>query len=144
MFGKNLDTYINPRHVIRARRANKNEHGAEQSTVHLIDGTSETVTGDIFEVADEFAQIIPAFPGFEYIYAAEDNGVLVELGREPIIAWRCNGTDEPTPITASGIERSLNSGVILDPKGNVIRQGIQTFDSVEDWLNAMNDDRRSA
>lgn len=143
MFGENLRTYINPRHVIRVSRAGKNEHGAEQSTAHLIDGTTEIVIGDIMDIADRLAQIIPAFPGFEYIYATEEERTFVELGREPIIAWRCNGTDEPTPITASGVERGSNSGVILDPKGNVIQQGMQTFDSVEDWLKAMNDSHKS-
>lgn len=143
MFGETLRTYINPRHVIRVSRAGKNEHGAEQSTARLSDGTEETVIGSIDELTDEFCQIIPAFPGFEYIYATEDAGTFVELGREPIIAWRCNGTDEPTPITAGGAERGSNSGVILDPKGNVIQQGMETFKSVEDWLKALNNDRHS-
>ncbi|MCA6105023.1 MULTISPECIES: hypothetical protein [Bradyrhizobium] len=135
-------TNINPRHIIHVSYGGKNEDGATLSKIHLIDGSTQTVIGDFHRNSEALAPIIPAFPGFEYLYAIENEvGEYVEVVREPIIGWRCIGYSAPLPITASGDESLANPGAILNPKGRITVQHSEDYSNVEDWLKNLNERR---
>ncbi|WP_445215917.1 hypothetical protein ACKWRH_26490 [Bradyrhizobium sp. Pa8] len=99
----------------------------------MTDGFTEVVIGDFHRNSEALAPIIPAFPGFEYIYAIENEvGEYVEIVRQPKIGWRCISDSAPSPITASGDESLSNPGAVLNPKGRITIQHCEYYGSVED------------
>ena len=54
---------------------------------------------------------------------------------EDVIAWAISPSGDPSPITGDGLDGgSVNPWVVVFPSGRVSRQGIQSWETVEHYL----------
>jgi hypothetical protein len=104
-------------------------------------GTSKTYEGQNHHGFERrTAPVIPATPGFELIsLRLQDDAEpsAANLSRQPIIAWRIEGTYVslyPTPIGIDDDPGNEEDSVILRPDGVVVAPGYMRWENLDAWI----------
>jgi hypothetical protein len=147
MFCKIGRKYYNPDHIrhVYIRRDDK-------AVIYSTDKNAapDEIEIDTYWLDVALGTIIPAQPGWKVVKPIYDSeGGKAEAFLEDIIAFviavgedRVNCT--PIPITASGIPAESSVWAIVSPSGLVEQQFIATCDSIQDWIDLINEEKEAA
>lgn len=81
-------------------------------------------------------QTIPAAPGYfviTHVCDVDETDKVIEYALDEIIGWALDrDTLQPYPITLYGVDD--NAPAILKPSGKIDRLGMESYDSIAQWL----------
>lgn len=123
--------------VVELQPRRGGEKARHTTTATLRDGRTVSLSGNIYELVETFAEVVPAFAGFELLtLLSGDQPGTWETSRQPVIAWRVYGDGRVEPVGPEGTADNWGApNVFKLPDGKVMNSGAETlFDAEADWF----------
>jgi hypothetical protein len=142
---KFVNTKWNVLHNIKCIEKIEFFHKDNSAVIHTTDDRVISVAGGerLEKQLEDNSTVIPAQPGFMLLFYHSDSG---DVDKLPVIAWAIDPTAEEwatVPITVDGVTNDSNADqcAVLQPDGIVIRRGLSTYQSYDDWYKEISRNR---